>query len=355
MIYDAIVLGAGPAGSTVARELARRGKQILLLDKNHFPRPKVCGGCLNLRALQTLERLGLGDLPAQLGGEPLQQIHLHAAGRSAAVPLPGGYSISRSAFDHALVDAAIKSGVEFRPGVAGTLGDVVDHTRIVRTSFGEFAAKTIILATGLGGLPTSIKPGSRIGAGTIVKNHNMHFPRNTITMCAAPGGYVGIAQVENHQLDIAAAFDANYIMDCGGLPAAADDVLRQSGYGPLPGATWKGTPALTRSPAEIAGQRWFAVGDAAGYVEPFTGEGMAWALAGAAELAGLAAQPWRPELISDWRRLHAARIRRRQYTCRILSSVLRRPRFCSAVVRILSFAPALARPVVAHLNAPVHA
>ena len=65
---------------------------------------------------------------------------------------------------------------------------------------------------------------------------------------------------------------------------------------------WKGTPELTRRPVRLGAERLFAVGDAGGYVEPFTGEGVLWALSGARALAPLVArvaERWDPGLLDD--------------------------------------------------------
>ena len=64
--WDAVVVGAGPAGAVAARELARRGHRVLLAERAKFPRGKVCGCCLNEHTLSALAAAGLGDLPARL-------------------------------------------------------------------------------------------------------------------------------------------------------------------------------------------------------------------------------------------------------------------------------------------------
>ena len=68
-LWDAIIIGAGPAGSTLALDLTRRGLRVLLVDQSPFPRGKVCGGCMNGNALAALDCLGLADLPMHLGGQ----------------------------------------------------------------------------------------------------------------------------------------------------------------------------------------------------------------------------------------------------------------------------------------------
>jgi 2-polyprenyl-6-methoxyphenol hydroxylase-like FAD-dependent oxidoreductase len=164
-------------------------------------------------------------------------------------------------------------------------------------------------------------------------------------------------RIEDGRLDVAAAFDPRFVRESGGLAGAAAATLREAGFPAVAGLEnlpWRGTPALTRTPRRVAGERWFAVGDAAGYVEPFTGEGMAWAVASAVAVAPLAARPWYPGLTREWERTHARLIRSRQATCRAAAWVLRSPRLSRWAVRLLSAAPALARPVVAVLNRPAH-
>jgi flavin-dependent dehydrogenase len=118
---------------------------------------------------------------------------------------------------------------------------------------------------------------------------------------------------------------------------------------------WRGTPALTRRAGALAGERWFAIGDAAGYIEPFTGEGMAWAVTSAAAVAPVAARAvheWDGKLVREWEAVHRRAVGGRQRVCRIVSRVLRSPALTTFVVRALAVLPVLSRPVVAALNRP---
>jgi flavin-dependent dehydrogenase len=124
----------------------------------------------------------------------------------------------------------------------------------------------------------------------------------------------------------------------------------------LAGLPWRGTPALTRRPRRRAAERVFALGDAAGYVEPFTGEGMAWALSAAVALAPLvarAAERWESRYVRVWPRAFQCLVVRSQVACRAAAFVLRRPLLARVLVGILSRAPFLARPVLARLHAPL--
>jgi flavin-dependent dehydrogenase len=342
---DAVVIGAGPAGSVAARELARRGAPVLLVDRATFPRSKVCGCCLNAAALATLDAIGLGHVPAECGAVSLKRVRLAAGRRSAELTLPGGAAVSREAFDAALVREAEAAGVIFRPGT------------LVRS---PPADAVTVLATGLAGSDVRPDPRSRLGAGVVVPADGApdFYAPGTVYLATGRGGYVGLVRVEGEKLAVAAALDAAFVKSAGGLGPAAETVLASVGWPLVPGlaeSPWKGTPALTRTPVAVAGRRWFAVGDAAGYVEPFTGEGMAWAVASAAAVAPLVVKAlagWDDRFVREWQRTHARLVGRRQRVCRVVARVLRLPALTGLAVRLLASLPFLARPTVAALNRP---
>lgn len=370
--WDAIVIGAGPAGAFAARELALRGPRVLLVDRQHFPRFKVCGGCLNARTLGLLKASGLGELPETLGGEPLTRFALHGEGRRGSamrpveLPIPRGIAVSRGALDQGLIDAAAAEGVRFLAGHRAALGPLEGETRLVMLPEAglRLRARVVLAADGLGGSflgggaqrrsPT--KEGSRVGAGALLRGRRVSGLRaGVIHMAVAPNGYVGLVRAEEGSTCVAAAFDRETIRDSG-LEEAVGDVLRRCG---LDGdwtadVEWRGTPPLTRTASTVALERVFLIGDAAGYVEPFTGEGISWALETAHSAAGLAeeaATEWRPELAQRWRKLYRRRIARRQRWCRAIAWGLRRPLLVRSAAALVYRAPALAAPVLAHLNA----
>ena len=205
------------------------------------------------------------------------------------------------------------------------------------------------------GLRGEARQNSRIGGGVIDPLAPAAYRPGVIHMAVGRGGYVGAVRLEDGRLDLAAAFDAPFVRSSGGLGPAAAAVLCQAGSPPIPGVEtlpWKGTPALTRRPVAVAGPDWLAVGDAAGYVEPFTGEGMAWALASGVAAAELAAD-WHPGRAAEWEQFYARRMQPRRRVCQAAARVLRSPLLSGVIVRALSAAPALARPVTRALNRPL--
>src|SRR5262249_54780962 len=157
------------------------------------------------------------------------------------------------------------------------------------------------------------------------------------------------------QLDIAAAMDRRAMRDAGGPASLVSQLLADAGWPPLPSLeslAWRGTPSLTRRASRVAGNRLFVVGDSAGYVEPFTGEGMAWALEGAAALAPIvveSVQGWTERHAAGWRSVFHRIVGERR-TCRAAATVLRHPRLTRGLIRILERFPGLGQPVIRRLN-----
>lgn len=363
---DVAIIGAGPSGSLLSLVLARSGLPVALLDQAQFPRRKVCGGCLNGRAMAALASCGLGDLLERLGARPVTQVQLCVGRQRATLPLPATRSVSRTAFDAALIEEAQAAGVAFFSGTRVSMGAICGGYR--QLDYGArpepsiagrtppLGAKIVVLAHGL--RDGAIAKNSRLGAGTLLNQVPEPLSEDRLLMVIGRGGYVGGVRVEGGQYDLAAALDVAFLKAHGTLALAVNDLFQQAGYGAMPEiatADWRGTPLLTRRRQDIAGQRWFAVGDAAGYVEPFTGEGMAWAMSGALALAPLvqsSVATWDSGAIAAWSQLHQRVIAMRQWPCRIMSQVLRSRLLSLGLVGGLQCFPGLARPVMQVMNRP---
>lgn len=369
--WDAIVIGSGPAGSATALLLARGGASVLLVEKAPFPREKVCGCCVNQAAAAMLASLGLGDLLPSLCARQVDRFRLHTAGRRSTLALPGGFAVSRGALDQALVNEAVKAGVVFFDSTSAQLRPLAHSNErevvVMRDGVAQtLRARLVVACTGLAGRVLDDEPGMNI---TIARHSLMgcaaiaeHFPQayepGIIHMAHGRAGYVGLVRLEDHRLDIAAALKPQVVQKLGGPGAAVESLLREN---ELPSVEveqaleWRGTPLLTRQRSSVASDRLFVVGDAAGYVEPFTGEGIAWALASASAVAPLALraiQAWTPTLIAQWNREHRRQLGARQRRCRWLTRAIRAPWVAGLVNRLLSALPLVGRPFVAAINRP---
>ena len=376
--WDAIVVGAGPAGALSAYLLAREGLSVLLVERRAFPRRKVCGGCLNARALASLDRAGLGPRVRALGAMPVHRLRVCQRGRSAVLELPPGLAVSRYALDDALAAAAAGAGCELLtetvarvvPEHGAPAGEPWRHVLLERAGESVVTALTrsVIVADGLGhrslrDCPSFESRGpasSRVGVGGEAGPGIVGVEPESITMAVSSHGYAGAVEVEGRRVNIAAAVDPSFFKEAGGPAGAVQGILQDAGVavnGPLDAVDWLGTPPLTRRLARPAARGVFVLGDAAGYVEPFTGEGMAWAFAGAEAVVPFvkrAAAAPDPRLEDEWTRALAGTVGQDQRRCRVLAWSLRQPPLVAMLMSLLRRHPGLAAPVLARFSPATH-
>lgn len=366
--WDVVVIGAGLAGALTACLVARTGQRVLLVDKQAFPRDKVCGACLSQHALAVLRQADLEAVPAALGGLPYDAFRLWSHGKSAEVPLPEGCAVSRRALDNHLVQTAIEAGADFLPETRAVVGALqADHREVRLEHAGRqiaIAAQVVVAANGIGGGVLQEVPEiefqtwkqSRIGAGAELDEYPADYERGAIFMGVGRHGYAGLVRIEENRLNLGAALDAGFLKRAGGLGPAVAQVLEESGL-PVPAslreAAWRGTPRFSRTARNVGAPRLFLVGDAAGYAEPFTGEGMAWAMSTsllAAPRIQATVEDFSPALCRDWEAAYQRAIRKRQNACYRLAWLLRRPWLVRAAVFALARFPGLAGRIVRNIN-----
>lgn len=359
--WDVVIVGAGVAGAMSALHLARSNLRVLLVEKASWPREKVCGGCLNVAALRALADAGV-DVT---GGRGYARMRLACRRRAAELPLPAGIAISRQRLDALLVAHAADAGASFVSGTRASVGETTPQHREVMLRQGAdqrtISARLVLDCGGLAsrllpGIDWRISRGSRIGVGASVSAVPAWYRTGIIHMGCARHGYVGLVRAEDHTANIAAALDPGWCSDIGGPAHAIAAILAAAGF---PGIEhlrdirWHGTPQLTRNRRALGAARVLILGDAAGYVEPFTGEGMAWALADAAAAVPLARQAvahWDDAIVTRWSGLHAETVRARQRVCRGISRLLRHPRLLAAGLPLVGAVPRLISPLSAWLN-----
>ena len=368
-VWDIVVVGAGLSGTIAAREAARLGSRVLLVEKATFPRRKVCGCFLNANALASLTQLDLSHLIVAAQAPSVRGVYISAGRRQAYLPLPTGAALSRHWLDAELAGEAIAAGVSMLLGtVAHLVGRDEDHCRlrlICGEQIVEICARIVIAADGLsGGLARetqgctrTIQPHSRIGVSAATTFVPRGYKPGTIQMSVGTDGYIGSLQVEDGHLEIAASLDPATIRRFG-LGETVQRILQQS---PLPrfegvaALKWQGTQPLSCETIPVAVHRIFFVGDAAGYIEPFTGEGMAWAIASGAAIAPIAHQAsfdYSHELPRRWIAERARLLRGRMRLCRLVTHSLRNQSLTELNISVLGHLPFLAQPFICWLNRP---
>ena len=264
-IWDAIVIGAGPAGAIAAQQLARQGAATLLVERHSFPRAKVCGGCLNGRALLGLSSLGLDQVVAAASPMPVNRLLLRAQNRCAVLGLPAGVAIDRSTFDAALVRAAIAAGTAFLPETTA----IVDPDCLPGASYRTVqlscrgqtieraCARVILAADGLGhpslrhveAFRSRVARHARVGVGLVHKTPQDAYGAGTIHMAIARDGYVGLVRTADGNLNVAAAIDPGALKRSDGPADVINRILQDAGMPSLPSTpahAWRGTLPLSR-------------------------------------------------------------------------------------------------------------
>src|SRR5262249_11844702 len=258
--------------------------------------------------------------------------------------------LSRERFDAALAEAASDAGAVFLPNTSASLDPCDSQLRRVRLRCDgqeeHAAARLVLAATGLGGrLLAGENPndslqtaGSRVGAGAVTDAAPTFYHDAAVFMAYGEGGYVGLARREDGRLNVAAALAVDQLRTWHNPGVAAARILADVGWPSISELTdlpWRGTLPLSRCAERPSAERVLAIGDAAGYVEPFTGEGIGWALASAVALTPLAARGWDGSIGRAWAERHRRVVSERQGTCRLAARVLRHPHLARAVIGLL--------------------
>lgn len=290
---DVVVAGGGPAGLALAAFAARAGLDVLVLERRAGPLDKACGEGLLPAGVRALAPLGvLARVPPEERASLAAIRWIDAAGRSArlALPPPGGVAVRRTALSAALLAVAREAGAEVVQGAA-----VVGHRReeggiVAATPGGEVRARLLVAADGLNS-PTRRREGlcapPRRPARYGLRRHyavapwtadvEVHFgARAEAYVWPAGPARVGVAFLH----EPGASGDPRRLLEAfprvAARVAGAEEASAPRGAGPFDQS----------SRARVA-DRLVLLGDAAGYVDAITGEGLALAFGCAADLAAL--------------------------------------------------------------------
>ncbi len=359
--WDAVVIGAGPAGSAIATQLKRSRERVLLVDRRTLPFHKLCGCCLSPQATTELLKLGI-DFGASGGSsEQLQRCTFRSSRHTLQFDLSHMAVMSRERLDAELIDQAMNCGVDYQGDttIKQIEYDQSENLRLLsaessshRRARVTIRAHSVIDASGLPSTPRKSRKNKffapRIGLGAVLRDDRFPLDKGHLTMLVAPGGYCGLVRLENNCIDIAAALDTRTLQ--GRQPwQAIEAIFKHTSYDPpvgLANANFIGKSSLTRR-SSLYDQRCFRVGDSAGYVEPLTGEGIGWALRGARELAAAFEQvdPKQPDATQQigrrYRRAYRAALHQDFRRCRLLTLAARNGHLWDFTMKASRLAPAL--------------
>ncbi len=332
MNFELGVIGAGPAGSAAAITMARAGLTVALFERSAFPRDKVCGEFLSPEVLPALEQLGCRDafLRAQPARISRARLVLRS-GRNFDFELPApAWGLSRRRFDALLAEAATAAGACLfeRAEVCRTGGDI--ETRDGRA----FQAARVLLAAGRHSLLDPLPSGGREYFG--FKAHFAGDCEPCVALYFFDGGYCGVSPVEEGLVNVCALVERRLLGsgDADEVIAAVPPLRRRVAE------LRRVTPFLYTGPIALGWRRraqaHAAAGDAAMFIDPFTGDGMSLAL----ESGALAAR----HLLRDGSAAELAALLRARF-----SSRLRAARW----LRRAAFAGPLQPPLAALLRTPI--
>ena len=353
--WDVVVLGAGPCGCAAAFESARLGARTLLVDRSEFPRDKACGCCLGAEGVKLASAIWPGV--AKLCENPIatfDRLRIQTPGASYETPIPGGVVSARSELDLMLARGASSAGALFLHGVCARLGEDSCDRRVVSLRRGErtvsVQASVVIAAVGLRGRFREgaeagrrlIRRGAPMGVSSIIRWPEAPIPAKTVSMRIGTNGYVGMARLGDGRINIAAALSPAFVRSAGGPAQAVGQTLDRFGVNvskALDSATWLGAPTLTQRTPMPVDRRLLIAGDAAGYVEPFTGEGMTLSLKSGFEAGAIAASAandgWRHAHAERWLTFIRSQMRKQHRRCAALACVIARPTLAMIVLRLL--------------------
>jgi geranylgeranyl reductase family protein len=289
---DVLVVGSGPAGSALAPALARSGRSVILLEASRHPRPKACAEYASPRIAEELERLGLPVESWRDDALPVTGMRVVRGNDAVDVryadahgPRPA-WGLDRTRFDLALAAHAETSGVQLLDRTSFVAVERVDGewratVRSGRTQ-GVIRARWLIGADGARsrvaqrlGVERPVRMPRRLGLVAhyesdpdLVDHGEMHV---------GPRHYVGLAPLAGGRLNVGMALpmedggsaEARFAAAIASLPAVARRLAGRRRLTPIRGAS----PIGHRVSAP-AGTGWLLIGDAAGFIDPFTGEGI---------------------------------------------------------------------------------
>ena len=342
--FDVAIVGGGPAGSSCAAFCALAGLHTLVLERENFPREKVCGDCLNPSCWSVLERLGLQQHVRNLPHSKLDSVAFIAIdGHEVVVDLPPGddceFSVKRSLFDDLLLKRARELGAHVREGTTVTALANAGSWKIQTATAETFSAQTLIGADGRNS--TLARLSSLLPQPTrerVALQAHIRLPRDfgrRVVLQFLREGYSGQAPVNETELNLCLVGTPPTISK---LRQWAERHFEIAAHQP-----WRTITPLTRSPVSCAHENLLFIGDAARVVEPFTGEGIYYALR-SGELAADAIKKIirgkdRQLALRDFARASAEMYHGRLWINRLARTAVLSPRMASFLIRAARVQP----------------
>jgi menaquinone-9 beta-reductase len=350
---EVAIIGAGPAGSTLAALLASRGAGVALIDRDVFPRDKVCGEFLSYDGLPIVDRLGLSDEIDRIAAPAIDRCRVIGRHRTYEFSLPEpARGISRYQFDTLLFRRALVCGARAWSGWTATQIDPVNR-RVSLDRQDERAtirADVIVGAWGRWGrFDTQLERAfvrDRAHRSFGFKRHYRTSPGSprTIDLYSFRRGYLGVSPIEDGMTNICGLVHGKRLAGHRGRWESFIEMIRKEepqleelyrSHKPAQEGFLTSEPVIFRARSAVE-QGVMMIGDASGVIDPLTGNGMAMALQSAA-----LAVPFIRDVLAKkegadaYREAHAAFFAPRIRWSRRVAQLLSRPRLLDASLRLV--------------------
>jgi len=367
--FDVVIVGAGPAGSTCGAFCAAAGLRTLILEREKFPREKVCGDCLNPACWPVLRRLGIAERVRQLPHGVLDAVEFIAlGGQKVIVDLPAHeeseIAIKRSLFDNLLLIRARELGAAIREAttvasLSGPAMAYVTHVchrgmedwRIETATAENFHGPVVVGADGRNSTVArlcNLLP--RPERERIALQAHIPLPRdfgNRVVLQLLWHGYSGQAPVNRDELNLC------LVSKPSKMPALRRWAEKQ--FDLSQDHPWRTITPLTRAAISATRENLFLIGDAARVVEPFTGEGIYYALRSGQLAANAIVKIIRGEdrqsTLREFAHEHAQMYRGRLWINRLARAAVLSPRLAAIFARAARIQPSILRSLTGKIVA----
>jgi menaquinone-9 beta-reductase len=342
-MYDVAIVGAGPAGSTCAAFCAQAGLRTLVLERERFPREKVCGDCLNPSCWSVLRRLALEDRVRSLPQGKLKYVEFIGVNQhrvSIALPEEAEIAVKRSLFDDLLMSRAREAGAEVF--LESTVSELqLTNNWTIRAAGKTIQSRVLVAADGRNSTVARLRnllP--RFGKERVALQTHIPSPPDfgdRVVLQFLREGYSGQAPTGNGELNLCLV----------GKPISISNLKKwaEKRFGIATDHSWRTITPLARKALAPAHPRLFLIGDAARVVEPFTGEGIFYALR-SGELAAKASRKLldggrEDECQQEYERAHRSMYSGRLWLNRLARAAVLSPQLASGLLSLAQTRPSI--------------
>ena len=362
MTFHVTIIGGGLAGLCAAIDLSNRAYTVCLIEKNQYPKHKVCGEYISNEVLPYLKSLNI-DIDAYSPARIDRFSMSSAKGRTIQSSLGlGGFGMSRYSLDHALYLKAKENGVKLHHHLALKLNREGDQFE-VQLDNGQIITSNLVL--GAFGKRSNLDKAlerdfSKVKSPWLaVKMHyKAEFPKNLVALHHFEGGYGGISMVEKDIVNFCYLANLESFKRCKNVEVFEKSILKKN---PKLKAFLDKAEPMWEKPLSISQISFdkkpliengvFMLGDAAGLIHPLCGNGMAMAIRSAAILSNLIDEMFRSKSTKEELNLAYKQLWKKNFEARIwwgkkLQNILIQPYTNDSLMRVAKRIPSLITPII---------